>query len=178
MIELKYQHLLGFPFVHGSRDCYELARDFYRDNWGIELVNLARPENWWDHGMNLYMDHFASQGFYAIDVQPRDLLPGDGFLMNILSDVANHCAIYLGEGKILHHRYGCLSCVENYDHGWRRRTLATLRHRQVVIGPSELRQMDLQELLPPSMRAALVLPGGGGPPSPTDQGQSEAARGQ
>jgi cell wall-associated NlpC family hydrolase len=28
------------------RDCYELGRDFFRDNFGIELTNYARPHDW------------------------------------------------------------------------------------------------------------------------------------
>ena len=152
---IRYDHLLGIPFVHGSDDCFGLARRFYQDNWGIKLTNYARPDEWWDKGMDLYMQYFIKEGFYAIDVNPREYLPGDGFLMNVISDKANHCAMYLGDGKILHHRYGRLSEVEAYDQGLCRRTLAVLRHKQVVIAPSELRTFDLMEALPPQMRQAL-----------------------
>ena len=153
---LRYDHLLGIPFTHGKDDCFALARRFYFDNWGVKLTNYARPDDWWDKDLDLYMKYFVKEGFQAIDVNPRDYLPGDGFLMNVISDKANHCAMYLGDGKILHHRYGLLSCVDAYDHGWRLRNVAVLRHKQVVIAPSELRTFDLMEALPPQFRASLL----------------------
>lgn len=151
-MSIKYEHLLGFQFDHGSRDCYELARDFYRDNWGIELRNHARPDDWWLHGMNLYMDFFYGEGFRTIDIDYKDLRPGDGFLMHIDSDVANHCAMYLGGDEILHHRYGRLSEVETFSAKWRRRVLATLRHPQVILKPEDKKTIQLEDILPPSFK--------------------------
>lgn len=156
-MSLEYKQLLGLPFTHGSRDCYELARDFYKLNWGIELTPYARPEEWWEHGMNLYMDHFYDEGFRVIDVHPRDLQIGDGFLMAVLSDVANHCAMLVEPGVILHHRYGLLSNVEPYDSHWRKRTVAVLRHPKVSLNPQPIEVLDLQSILPPAMKSLLEL---------------------
>lgn len=159
-MSLIYKHLLGRKFEHGKADCFALARDFYKDNWGIVLTDYARPDDWWENGMNLYMDHFYEEGFRPIDVNPRDLLPGDGFLMSVLSSlgVANHCAMYLGDGKILHHRYGRLSEEEPYSNLWRRCTVATLRHSKVVIPPSESKTLDLMDILPAGMKQILKVP--------------------
>lgn len=164
---IKYDHLLGLEFKHGTRDCYELARDFYRDNFQIELEPIARPDKWWDHGLNLYMDLFRSQGFEVIHCLPRDIRVGDGFLMAVYVDgarqtplenksrVANHCAIHVGQGRILHHVYGRLSDVENYKGVWFNTTVAILRHKDVPAVIDKPTVVNFMTLLPPAKRAKL-----------------------
>ena len=151
---LRYEHLIGRPYDESkSHDCYEIARDFYRDNFGIQLPALARPHAWWEQGLNLYMDHFAENGFYVLDCPPRDWLPGDGFLMAVKSPIANHSAIYLGENQILHHLYGRFSNVELYSGLWKRFTVAVLRHKDVKITEVERPQLNLLDVLPEPMRS-------------------------
>jgi len=61
------------------------------------------PRSWrWDlNGQDLYGQHFRDEGFR--EIPGADLLPGDSVLFSIRSTVANHAAVYLGGGKILHH---------------------------------------------------------------------------
>jgi cell wall-associated NlpC family hydrolase len=164
---IRYDHLTGLEFDHGRRDCYELARDFYWDNYGIRLSPVARPDDWWDHGMNLYMDGFRDEGFEVIHPLPRDIRVGDGFLMAVYRDtmrrtalenrekVANHCAVYLGQGKILHHYYGRRSEVETYKGLWQNTTVAILRHKDVPLVQSTAGTIDYMDLLPPHLKAKL-----------------------
>lgn len=94
------QPLLGRRFIHGVHDCYALARDYYRTEHGILIPNFARKQLWWKETDDLFNTLFDKSGFYEID--GKDLKPGDGILMQHYANVMNHCAIYLGDGMILH----------------------------------------------------------------------------
>jgi cell wall-associated NlpC family hydrolase len=157
---MSYDHLLGLPFTHGSQDCFGLVRRFYADSFGLKLDDFARPDNWWDQGLNLYMDNFSSQGFELIHVHPREIQIGDAFLMAVRSRVPNHAAVYVGDGQILHHVYGRFSATENYAGLWQKVTCAHLRHPAVFSSVEEthtktMTKIDLMNLLPPGMKQLL-----------------------
>jgi hypothetical protein len=152
---LKYDHLLGRPFKHGSKDCYGLIRDFYLDNFGIPLRNYARPDDHWDNGLNLYMELFHAEGFRPLDCLPMFWRPGDALLMAIRSSVANHAAVIVEDGLILHHLYGGLSRAEPYRGFFRDTTVAVLRHKDVTYEPEE-KTLDLLESLPDALRRKLA----------------------
>lgn len=131
-MNLKYDHLVGLHFNHGTRDCYEICRDFFRDNEIVDLPPHARPDGWWEQdGMNLYMDFYADYGFELFHGPMADLQPADVFMCAIKSRVANHAAIHVGDGRILHHFYGRLSEVCEYRGLWRNTTVAVLRHKSL-----------------------------------------------
>ena len=157
---LKYDHLLGRKFAHGSSDCYGLIRYFYFDNFDIRMRNYARPEDHWDHGYNLYYENFRAEGFRSIDDHPSEWRPADLILMAIRSNVANHAAIIVENGKILHHLYGTLSRIDEYRGLFRNSTIAILRHKDVNYKEEEA-EMNLMELLPNGVRDKLIeaLPG-------------------
>lgn len=155
---LKYEHLQGIPFKYGSTDCYGLVRRFYADNYGIELTNYARIEDWWDKGLNLFMEYFHDEGFHSLDVHPSEWRSGDLLLISILSSVANHTAILLPEGKILHHMYGQLSKVEDYRGAYRNNTVAVLRHKGVKVEQID-DSVDLMEVLPNEFRRKIQAAG-------------------
>lgn len=96
------------PFLHGIFDCYTLVRDYYRREFGLWLpANIQRTYGWWENGENLYVDGAPKYGFRQVDdVKRHDLL------VMKFGPVPNHGAIYLGEGKLLHHIGGRFSCVE------------------------------------------------------------------
>lgn len=118
---------VGKKFVHGIDDCYSLVREFYEREFGLQLTNYARPDNWWNDGGNLYMDNFKKEGFYIVD-ELEDKQFGDLFLIAFGAKVACHAAIYVGDNKILHHVTNRLSTVDKYAGCWRNWTLARIRH--------------------------------------------------
>jgi len=147
---MKYEHLIGRPFEHGKTDCYTLIRDFFMDNYGISLTNYARPDNWWeDDSLDLYNDNYREEGFVPIEVRPQELRIADCFLMAVNSSKANHAAVYIGQGKILHHLYGKRSQVKMYGGIWRDMTVATLRNKNVPEVQNTLEKFDIYPLLPP-----------------------------
>lgn len=142
-----FRRYVGIDFNHGSTDCYGLVRKVYEEVFHIVLRDYARPDNWWDHPetYNLYMDNFEAEGFKLVDSdQPRTWEIGDLILMAIQSTVPCHAAIYIGNGKILHHFYGRKSSIENYCRVWKNTTVAVIRHKELQINRPE-EKMELIE---------------------------------
>lgn len=145
--------LLGRPFVHGILDCYTLARDYFDMKCGIALPNYDREDSWWfplvetEDGrrvrtdgpgrvigppLDLYMEKFSEAGFIAVD-DPRmhDAL----IIQTARSPVANHCAVYLGDGLIMHHVQDRVSAIEPYvahRGNYARGTRLIVRHSSLI----------------------------------------------
>ncbi len=117
--------LIGRQFSHGVLDCYTLVRDWYARERGITIPDFHRDADWWGKGQSLYVENFEKAGFTRLEGDPE---PGDAFLMQILSNVPNHAAIYLGDGIILHHLHGRLSCREVWAGYYRKHTTHVLRY--------------------------------------------------
>jgi cell wall-associated NlpC family hydrolase len=120
----------GRVFVHGILDCYALVRDWYRREMSVSLPNDDREDEWWNKGKNTYLDGFEKNGFVSMGADVRNLRRGDGILMQVVSKVPNHAAVYLGDGKILHHVHGKLSNITTYGGYWLKHTTHILRHRE------------------------------------------------
>lgn len=118
--------LVGRTFAHGILDCYTLVQDWYKLELGIILPNFDRPDNWWNEGGDLYMQHFAEAGCARAR---GPLQRGDIILMAIRARVANHAAVYLGDGLMLHHLYGRLSSRDVYGGMWAEKTMLIVRHK-------------------------------------------------
>jgi cell wall-associated NlpC family hydrolase len=146
---LKYEHLQAIPFTGiGKRDCYALATDFFRDNFGIELTPYARPHDWEADKLDLFRNHYEAEGFDMItEWKPKDLRPADVLVMAIREANPNHCAIYLGDDTILHHLYGRMSSVEPLRGFYRNHTAFILRHKDVPDLRPVYPDVDYMELL-------------------------------
>lgn len=123
---------IGRPFVHGVLDCYALCRDWYKRELGIDLPDDEREDDWWNKGKSIYLDGFERNGFTSIGTDVRKLQRGDGILMQIRSPVPNHAAVYLGDGKILHHLHGRLSGIFPYGGQWQKNSTHFLRHQTQI----------------------------------------------
>ena len=112
--------LEGREFIHGIFDCWTLVRDWFRVKKVATLPNPPRGWGWWEEkeGKNLYFEGIAlgAPGWNnhpfedARDLQA--LKEGDILFASIRSERINHAAIYLGDGRILHHLVGTCSRVE------------------------------------------------------------------
>lgn len=149
-----YDNLVGQKHDAGTTDCYSIVRDFYQQNFDIELPNYARPTDWWNAGYDLYAERYFKNGFRPLDVHPSEWQYGDVFLMAVMSPVSNHAAVLVDNGKILHHFTNRLSTVEPYKGIWRNCTTAVLRHKDVVIQETT-ETVNLIDILPPSTRRKL-----------------------
>jgi proteasome lid subunit RPN8/RPN11 len=120
--------LVGRQFAHGVLDCYTLIRDWYKRERDIALPDFERRDDWWRHGGDLYMQHYAEAGFVAVS-QDRPEQPGDVILMQLRAEVPNHAGIYLGGGIMLHHVHGRLSSRDVYGGYWQEITRCVLRYK-------------------------------------------------
>jgi cell wall-associated NlpC family hydrolase len=152
---INVDHLKNIPYEDGVNDCYGVCRRFYKDIFNIELRNYARPFEWWNHGLNLYMDNFAKEGFRVMDIPIKDIHLGDCLLIALTSRVPNHCGLYVGQNQILHHPPFRLSRTDPYKSIWRQNTCAILRHRDIVLPEVKTKTIDIMSLLPPHIREKL-----------------------
>lgn len=145
---MKYEHLESMPFVQGKQDCFELARRFYRDNFGIEIRDYSRPNDWDADTIDLLRHAPVREGFEIITSwRPQDIRPADAFCMSIGSSNANHIGIYLGDNKFIHHLVGRLSNVEEFRDFWVTRINYLLRHPDVPDLRPEKQDTDITSLL-------------------------------
>ena len=140
---------VGQPFQMGTTDCYGLMRDYYAQEFGIILPNFARPDDFWLYDMDLYLPRYRKLGFEVLNGAPRH---GDIILMAVASTHANHCAIVMDDGQILHHMYGRLSTIEPYKSLWRNLTVGIFRHPDVPAPSQSSGTLDLLDILSPSKR--------------------------
>ena len=121
--ELPY---VGREFSHGIVDCYSLVRDFYKREFGLQLNDYNRRDQWWEKGENMYLDNFSKEGFLSVDLS--NVSYGDLFLMQLESPVPNHAGIYLDNGIVLHHVQGRLSSRDVYGGYYQKVTAKVLKH--------------------------------------------------
>lgn len=149
-------NLLNRPYQDGKFDCYGLARDYYKEEFGLVLRNYARPIGFNYEGLNLLADNFAKEGFEAIPLSGITALrKGDGLLFAILgSKTLNHVGVYIGSGYFIHHLCNGMSKCESLDTRWFNRIALVVRHPDITtINESRIGTVSLLELLPPHLRA-------------------------
>ena len=119
--------LVGRPFVHAITDCYALLIDYYKQELKLDIIDFDRRSEWWAKGDNLYLENYEKAGFVRVD----DLQKHDIILMQVASQVPNHCAIYLGDNIILHHVMGKASSRDVYGGYWKKITSLIVRHKSL-----------------------------------------------
>ena len=77
-----------------------------------------------DAAADYWQKHLARIGF----VRVSDGLEGGDVVLTAYGGHANHAALYLGGGEILHHAYNQLSRREVYNQWWQERTHSVWRH--------------------------------------------------
>jgi proteasome lid subunit RPN8/RPN11 len=118
---------IGRPYVFGVFDCWSLVRDYYKREYAVDLSFGPRIPNFWESD-DLLGKSWQGEGF--ISLIDQEAKPGDVFLIQMTdSKNCSHVAVYVGEGRILHHSSGRLSNEENYCGRWLNRTTLHLRHQ-------------------------------------------------
>lgn len=145
---MTYDNLLGRPFELGKFDCFTMVRDFYKQNYDIEIKNYARPKDWDADKIDIIGTVYEREGFEKVEGWTlKNLNPGDLLCMAIGSSKANHMAIYVGENKIVHHKVNSFSTDETLRDFWRKSICYVLRHKTVPVVETEKPTLDLMELL-------------------------------
>ena len=120
--------LVGREWCYGALDCYALARDWYKENMQLELSDYERKGEWWNKGLNTFVDNFENEDFVAVDPESEPQY-GDALLMQLQSPVPSHVAIYLGDDIILHHMRNRLSSRDLLSGYYMKNVTHILRHR-------------------------------------------------
>lgn len=114
------------PYVFGTFDCYSLAKDYYRREFGILMGSYPHIDNWSNLGHNFLALNYSREGFVSLVEQEPKV--GDLFLIQSGASVPNHVAIYLGSEIIMHQMHGRLSRKDVYGGYWLKHTAFHLRH--------------------------------------------------
>ena len=146
--DIRYEHLLGRPFVWGEQDCFALGREFFADNFKIEITDYARPTNWSSDATDLMRLGYEREGFAMLtEWKVKDLRPADVLCMAIGERNANHFAIYVGNDTLVHHLYGRMSSKETFRDFYRNHTCYLLRHPDVPDLRPVYPDVDIMDLL-------------------------------
>jgi cell wall-associated NlpC family hydrolase len=131
-----YDNLLGLPYEEGQQDCFSLVRRYYRQVWGVDIPNFARPHNFWeDPNLDLYQ-LYKLAGFEQVFDVPFQ--KGDGLLMPLFTPFATHGAILAEDNVIIHHLPRRLSNAEPFRPRWSSKVTIVIRHPEVT---SQLRKL-------------------------------------
>jgi cell wall-associated NlpC family hydrolase len=122
--------VLGRRFVFGVDDCWSICRDWFGREMGLAMPDFEREPNFWETGFEPHVEHLAAAGF--VPVPFGGLQRGDGLLFRVCAKTITHCAVYLGDGWMLHHIEGMLSRKEPVDRRWMKRLAMVVRHESRV----------------------------------------------
>jgi cell wall-associated NlpC family hydrolase len=147
--DLKYHQLTGRAFTGiGNDDCFALSIQFFKDNFGIEITDYPRPNDWESDELNLIELLYEREGFDKItDWKAKDLRPGDVLCMAVGERNPNHLAIFVGNNTIVHHLYGRLSRTDDLRDFWLHQTCFILRHPDVPDLRPVYPDVDIMDLL-------------------------------
>jgi cell wall-associated NlpC family hydrolase len=122
----------------GRGDCYAVIRAWFKEHRGVKIPDIPRDWRWWEteniKAGDIYEDNFRACGFR--EVRLHEIRPGDCALIGIQTSGrrgaalplrANHAAVYVGNGQIIHHKPGRRSCQEPIGL-WTKFVFRWLRH--------------------------------------------------
>ena len=116
--------LEGRRFVLGVFDCVTLVNDYYLEKFNVKFPLHATSLRDIQEGTSDLEAHIASRSLFRVD----NLKEGDILLMSLTNNAkVNHCAIYLGDGHMLHQLMNKRSCRDVYGGHWKNATIAILR---------------------------------------------------
>jgi proteasome lid subunit RPN8/RPN11 len=121
-----FKPLIGREYKFGFSDCFEAARDYYREELGINVKHREMFEDdWWEKGLNYFSEQYiTTYGFIKVE-EPQK---GDLLIFAVENNVGNHCGVYLGNNVFFHHAVNRLSCRENMSRLWIQSLIGVYRY--------------------------------------------------
>lgn len=150
----------GRSYAYGVKDCYTLIQDWFKNEAGVILRDYPRPADWFQAQHDLFQEGFPQEGFKVVDIPFSRLEPGDLIFCGIAASYMNHCAVYVGQGKILHHLSNRVSVVEPLTKLVRNTCLAIARRPGLSLAKPVIKKMDLRDVAPERNAPDLLQPDG------------------
>ena len=117
--------LEGRHFCFGVFDCVTLVNDYYRKKFNVKFPLHLTSLSDITVGVQEIDQHIIDRNLSRVD-NPKE---GDIILMSLTKNQrVSHCAIYLGDGLMLHQLINRTSCKEVYGGHWKNATVCFLRH--------------------------------------------------
>ena len=110
----KVSTLLGRSYKFGEQDCWTLVRDYYLQTFNYKLPMIEFEEDFYETGLDYFANSIGPWGGEEVSTPKK----GDIIFFKILNEIENHCGVYIGEGKYIHHMKDRLSCTESIYSGW------------------------------------------------------------
>lgn len=136
----------GRPFLLGFADCLWLVKDYYKHNLNINFIpepevlktyvnkeeyNFLMTKRFTDEAEYVKDNDFLKKYFEANDFREvKDIKKNDVLIMRTKAyNFPIHCAIYIGEGKILHHPGDAISTIERLSNEYKKWVIYIMRHK-------------------------------------------------
>lgn len=110
-----YKDYLNIPFEIGKNDCYELIKNYYKNELKINLPNLSRDKNWYENNNQRFLLEFQSQ-FHKF-LKETNILQKNAILLFKYKhkEYPHHLGVYLDNNEFLHHPQNKFSTINIYD---------------------------------------------------------------
>lgn len=123
-------------FKIGENDCYTFVKEYY-SNLGIKLSGYNNLGNdWHKKNPNLVQDLFNlnknNPNLPIFELCPKsELKKHDVLVFEFIKGAgANHVAVYLGDGEIMHHPRNKYLCIEALGDVYKNKIIKIYRHEQ------------------------------------------------
>jgi proteasome lid subunit RPN8/RPN11 len=94
-------------FIWGIFHCYQLYRDWWKQERGVVLPTWAYPADFIEKGVSPFLDRCEECGHRNLGkIDISDLQIGDMLIGRLYGSHPNHCGVYVGEDMLLHHPAG------------------------------------------------------------------------
>jgi proteasome lid subunit RPN8/RPN11 len=123
-----FKSLVGRDYELGVNDCFSAITDYYKSK---DLTILKRPfhlpkDRWWIDGADYFTENnINTWGFNKVEGPMQE---GDLLIFKVMSEVPNHCGVYIGEDLFYHHAINRISCRENLFPQWKKYIIGVYRY--------------------------------------------------
>jgi len=120
--------LIGRPFCWGFSDCFELVRDYYRAEKGVNLSDYERDASFAGSNSSIIIENFEKEGFVKLPDNGL-ILKNDIILFKCNTVYPLHLAVFQGKSRMIHHPMGRLSASCFLDRPWTKKISMILRYK-------------------------------------------------
>ncbi len=128
IIDPTLKSYLNLDYKINSSDCFELVRNYYKNELNIEISNYNRYDKWEFDKPNLILDNFEKEGFYKVSF--KDIKVNDIIIFRI-GGFLSHLAIYMNDNFILHHPENDKSVICELSPALLKRVELVIRHKDI-----------------------------------------------